>query len=98
MSFEYDEKGKIYTNVVRKKAVNAMLQTTTHLMRGKLHIRQDQRVKDELDLNESFLALTDVSVLGMDGKPIYQAPFLAVCRSQIVWVIPEEMEEGSADE
>ena len=98
MSFEYDEKGKIYTNVVRKKAVNAMLQTTTHLMRGTLHIRRDQRVKDELDLNESFLALTDVSVLGVDGKPIHQVPFLAVCRSQIVWVIPEEMEEGSANE
>jgi hypothetical protein len=98
MSFEYDEKGKIYTNIVRKKTVNAMLQTTTHLMRGKLHIRQNQRVKDELDLNESFLALTDVSVLGVDGKPIHQAPFLAVSRSQIVWVIPEEMEEGSVNE
>ncbi len=98
MSFEYDEKGKIYTNVVRKKAVNAILQTTTHLMRGTLHIRRDQRVKDELDLDESFLPLTDVSVLGVDGKPIHQVPFLAVCRSQIVWVIPEEMEEGSADE
>ena len=98
MSFEYDEKGKIYTNVVRKKVVNAMLQTTTHLMRGTLHIHHDERVKDELDRDESFLALTDVSVLGVDGKPIHQAPFLAVRRSQIVWVIPEEMEEGSADE
>ena len=92
------KKGKIYTNIVRKKAVNAMLQTTTHLMRGKLHIRRNQRVKDELDLNEAFLALTDVSVLGVDGNPIYQAPFLAVRRSQIVWVIPEEMEEDSANE
>ena len=97
MSFEYDEKGKIYTDVVRKKTVNAMLQTTTHLIRGTLHVRRDQRVKDELDLNESFLALTDVSVLGVDGKPIHQAPFLAVQRSQIVWVIPDEREKD-ADE
>ena len=98
MSIEYDEKGKIYTNVVRKKAVAAMLQTTTHLIHGTLHIRQDQRVKDELDLDESFLALTNVSVLGMDGKPIHQVPFLAVRRSQIVWVIPEETQDGGANE
>lgn len=98
MSFEFDEKGKIYTNVVRKKAVDATLQTTTHLIRGTLHIRHDQRVKDELDLNESFLALTDVSVMGADGKPIHQVPFLAVRRSQIVWVIPDEAEEGGTNE
>ena len=61
----------------------------------RLYVRHDERVKDELDRDESFLALTDVSVLGVDGKPIHQAPFLAVRRSQIVWVIPDEMEEGS---
>jgi hypothetical protein len=97
MSFEYDEKGKIYTNVIRKKAVNAMLQTTAHLIRGKMYVHHDERVKDELDRDEPFLALTDVSVLGVDGKPVHQVPFLAVRRSQIVWVIPDEMEKD-ADE
>jgi hypothetical protein len=98
MSFEYDEKGKIYTNVVRKTAVAALVQTTAHLIRGKMYVQHDERVKDELDRDEPFLALTDVSVLGVDGKPIHQAPFLAVRRSQVVWVIPEEIEEGGADE
>jgi hypothetical protein len=98
MSFEYDEKGKIYTDVIRKRAVDALVQTTTHLIQGKMYVHHDERVKNELDRDELFLALTDVSVLGVDGKPIHQAPFLAVCRSQIVWVIPEEMEEGRADE
>lgn len=89
MTIEYDEKGKIFTDIVTKVAIQATVQTTTHLMRGLIHVRRDQRIKDELDLNENFLALTDVSVLTPDGQVLFQAPFLAVRRSQIVWVVPE---------
>ncbi len=92
MTIEYDEKGKIFTDIVSKIAVQATIQTTTHLIRGKLHVRRDQRIKDELDIDENFLALTEVSVLGPDGQPLFQAPFLAVRRSHIVWVIPEPTE------
>ena len=94
MTFEYDEKGKIFTEVVSKVAIPATIQTTTHLIRGHLHVRRDQRIKDELDLNESFLALTDVSVMGPDGQMLFQAPFLAVRRSQIIWVLPEQSQSG----
>ncbi len=90
MAIEYDEKGKIFTDIVSKVAIQATIQTTTHLIRGKLHVRRDQRIKDELDSGESFLALTEVSVLGPDGQTLFQAPFLAVRRSHIVWVIPEQ--------
>jgi hypothetical protein len=94
MSFEYDEKGKIFTEIVSKVAIPATLQTVTHLIRGQLHVRRDQRIKDELDLNENFLALTDVSVLGPDGQTLFQAPFLAVRRSHIIWVLPEQDKSG----
>ena len=91
MSIEYyDEKGKVFTDIVSKVAIQATVQTTTHLMRGHLHVRRDQRLKDELDHSEKFLALTDVSILGPDGQPLFQAPFVAVQRAQIVWVIPEQ--------
>jgi hypothetical protein len=94
MSIEYyDEKGKVFTDVVSKVAIQATVQTTTHLMRGYLHVRRDQRIKDELDHSEKFLALTDVSILGSDGQPLFQAPFVAVQRAQIVWVIPEQNED-----
>lgn len=90
MTIEYDDKGKIFTDIVSKIAVYATVQTTTHLMRGRIHVRRDQRIKDELDLDESFLALTDVSVLAADGQVAFQAPFIAVKRTHIVWVIPEQ--------
>ncbi len=89
MTIEYDEKGKVFTDIVSKVAIQATLQTTTHMLRGRIHVRRDQRIKDELDVNENFLPLTEVSVLGPDGQTLFQAPFLAVRRSHIVWVIPE---------
>jgi hypothetical protein len=90
MSFEFDEKGKIFTDVVQKISIEALIQTTTHLIRGLIHVPHGERVKNELDRNELFLAVTDASVLGSDGKPVQQAAFLAVRRDQIVWIIPSE--------
>jgi len=90
MTIEYDEKGKIFTDIVSKIAVYATIQTTTHMMRGRIHVRRDQRIIDELDLNENFIAITDVNVLGADGQTLFQAPFMAVRRKHIVWVLPEQ--------
>lgn len=94
MTIEFDEKGKFFTDVVSKVAVPATVQTTSQLVRGKVHVRHGERLKDELDRDELFLAMTDVSVLGEDGQASFSAPFLAVRRSQIVWVMPEQEESG----
>lgn len=96
MSIEYDEKGKIFTEVVSKIAIYATIQTITHRMRGRLHVRRDQRVKDELDRDENFLALTEVTVFNADGSVLNEAPFLAVRRSHIVWVMPESNPNGGS--
>jgi hypothetical protein len=90
MTIEYDEKGKIFTDIVSKIAIFATIQTTTHLLRGRIHVRRDQRVIDELDLNENFLPITDVSVMGPNGETLFEAPFLALQRSHIVWVFPDQ--------
>ena len=95
MSLEFDEKGKIFTDVVQKISVAALIQTTTHLIRGRIHVPHGERVKNELDRDELFLAVTGASVLGPDGQPQHQAPFMAVRRNQIVWVIPEGGEGGA---
>ena len=98
MSIEYDEKGKFYTDVVTKIAISCMVQTTTHLIRGYVHVRQGERLKDELENNERFTALTEVSVTDMNGNVVFNGPFLAVRRDQIVWVMPVDKGSGQGAE
>lgn len=97
MTIEYDEKGKFYTDVITKLPVSCLLQTTTHLMRGFVHVRQGERFKNELERDEAFLALTNVSILGANDEILYSAPFMAVQRSQIVWVMPSGENEASQE-
>ena len=96
MTVEYDDKGKIFTDVVSKVAIPAVVQTTQQLIRGNIHVRRDERLKDELDRDELFLAMTDVSMIGADGQETHEARFVAVRRAQIVWVMParEAQETG----
>lgn len=90
MTFEFDEKGKIFTEVVSKVAIPAVVQTTQHLIRGNIHVRRDERFKDELDRDELFLAITDATVIGNEGQTLHESRFLAIRRTQIVWVIPSQ--------
>lgn len=97
MSIEYDEKGKYYTNVISKISVSSILQTTTHLIRGMVHVRQGERLKDELENDESYVAVTNASVHDFNGNVVYSSPFMAVHKTQIVWIMPsEENNEGEA--
>ena len=94
MTIEYDEKGKFYTNVIQKVAVPAIVQTTKNLIRGMVHVRQDERLKDELENSEDFIAMTNVEVLDADGKTVFSGSFLAIQKDQIVWVMPASGEAG----
>lgn len=97
MTIEFDDKGKIFTEVVSKVSIPAVVQTTEHLIRGNVHVRRDERLKDELDRDELFLAITDASIIGTDGQTLYQTRFLAVRRAQIVWVMPAHEAEESGE-
>ncbi|MDP2776777.1 MAG: hypothetical protein Q8O48_03990 [Anaerolineales bacterium] len=91
---EYDEKGKYYTDVVTKVPVPSILQTTTHLIRGQIHILKGARFKTDLEGNEQYIAVTDANVYDAEGKIIYQGPFLAVQKKQIVWIMPVGEDEN----
>ncbi len=97
MSIEYDEKGKIFTDVVSKVEIPAVVQTTQHLIRGNVHVRRDERLKDELDRDELFLAITDAQVFGADDQVFHEARFLAIRRAQIVWVTPARNSDEGGD-
>ena len=89
MTIEFDDNGKFFTNIVSKNPVPAMIQTVTHRIHGNIHVSQDRRIKDELDLPEKFIAVTDAVIYSSDGQVLYQAGFLAVQRDEIVWVLPD---------
>jgi hypothetical protein len=90
MTVEYDEKGKYYTDVIAKVPVPVTMQTTHHLVKGFVHVRHGERIKDELDRDELFLAVTHASLLDSNSHVLFEAPFLAVRRAQIVWLMPDE--------
>jgi hypothetical protein len=94
MTFEYDNKGKFFTDIISKTPVDVLVQTTTHLIQGTIHVQKDERLKDELDHASNFLALTEASILDSEGKTLYQNNFIALQRKQIVWVIPDENKES----
>jgi hypothetical protein len=98
MTIEYDEKGKYFTDVVPKVAIPAVVQTTQQLIRGNVHVQRDERLKDELDRDELFLAMTDVNVIGADGQVVHKSQFLAVRRAQIVWVMPAREAQESGEQ
>jgi len=90
MYSSFEEKGKIFTQVVTKKPIHVTIQTTTQLVRGKIHIRPEDRVKDELNRKDLFIAVTDATVYSEAGKELYHSGFLSVNTEQIVWLMPDE--------
>lgn len=88
MTIEYDEKGKFYTDIVTKISIPSVIQTATHLIRGNVYVRQGERLKDQLETDERFTAVTDAKVYDKEGSVVFSGPFLAIRRDQIVWIMP----------
>jgi hypothetical protein len=87
MTINYDEKGKLYTDIVLKEAVPVRIQTTSHYIEGSIHIREEFRLKDELDQPEPFLAITNAKVYSPDRQLIFSTSFIAIRREHIIWAI-----------
>ncbi len=85
---DYDERGKIFTKVVSKIPVSVIIQTTGQLIHGKIHVKPEERLSDELNLDERFLPVTNAIIYNLDGQILYEANFLSINRSQIIWILP----------
>jgi hypothetical protein len=97
MTIEFDDNGKFFTDIISKTPVPVLIQTVIHQIHGNIHIGQDRRLKDELDLPEKFLAITDAVISLPDGQVIYRTHFLAVQRNEIIWVMPDKEIENSTN-
>ena len=93
MTIHYDEKGKFFTDIISKKSVDVIIQTNTHRIEGKVHVRRGDRLSDELDRDVAFMAVTEAKIFDTSDQPVYTSDFLSVAKSNIVWILPSETEE-----
>jgi len=101
MTIRFDEKGKFFTDVIKKETVSVIIQTASFTIHGRVHIQPDERLKDELNTDEQFIAVTEAIVFDADGAEKYRSDFLSVNSDHIVWVLPvealNEVQSGGVD-
>ncbi len=90
MNIRYDDKGKFFTDVITKDSVPSIIQTLVSRIRGNMHVRINERVKDELNRGEQFLAITDADVYNLQGQKVDHAECMLINRDHIIWIIPDE--------
>jgi hypothetical protein len=95
MTVRYDDKGKFFTDIVTKDTISVVIQTLMHRVEGLMYIRPDQRIKDELNKDVQFFAVTDAVVYNSQNKKLYDSEFLLINSDHIVWMIPTEEYESS---
>ncbi len=90
MVTRYDEKGKYFTNIITKNTLFAYIQTHAYQVQGWVHIRSDQRLKDELNGPDQFFAVTDAQIFDHAGNLQYKCKFMLINRDQVIWIIPKD--------
>ena len=98
MVIEFDEKGKYFTEVISKNVILSHIQTQTYHIRGYVHVHKDERLSDEVNSTNIFLAVTNAEIYNSEGVILYTSDFLLVNRGHIVWLMPiEEVKEKPED-
>jgi hypothetical protein len=90
MVIEFDEKGKYFTEVMSKNVILSHIQTQTYYIRGYVHVRKDERLSDEINGANNFLAVTSAEIYNSKGVILYTSDFLVVNRAHIIWLMPIE--------
>ena len=94
-----DQKGKLYTERVRKAEVRVLISTVQGVVEGTVYLAPGERVKDLLNSgDEQFLAVTEATVEWHTGPEPAQAGFIALNKRHIVWVVPLEHAEYAPEE
>jgi len=96
MDYRVDPKGKIFTTHITKRNQAVTVCIGDLIIQGVVHLTPDNRLKDELNSTEKFIAITHAQVFQMGGeKPMYETPTLIVNKEQINWVLPKESPDPS---
>jgi hypothetical protein len=91
MDFRVDAKGKYFTTHVSKQSIAVIARVQDSIVHGTVHLSPDNRLKDELNGSETFLAVTNAEVWEVNGaRPLYTTEVLIVNKDQITWIFPRE--------
>lgn len=90
MNMPASDRGNYFHAVISKESVSVMIQTITHFIEGRIHIQPGERLKDGINQNEPFIAITDAVIRDLSGKEVYRGDFMAVNRSHVIWLLPVE--------
>jgi hypothetical protein len=90
MGVHYNKKGKYFTDIVTKDNIEVVVGTQEYRIHGQVYLRQDERLIDELNKCEQFIAVTDAQVLDKQGEIQYQTEFMVINRKHILWMIPQK--------
>lgn len=92
-----DEKGKFFTDVVSKEAIPVIIQTIHQTVQGEIYVLPEDRLIDDLNHPEQFLAVTNAIIYSLSGEELYRANFFSINKDHIVWVMPGEEITKSPD-
>ncbi len=94
MVTQYDEKGKVFTEVISKQPVQVSIYTGQQVIQGCMYIRTGSRLKDEANGQDRFLAVTDAVVSDTQQNELYRTKFMVINLDHIVWIMPlQELSE-----
>lgn len=98
MVTEYNERGKFFTNIITKDPVHVLIQTANQRIEGEVHMRRDERLREEINQPERFLAITNAIIFDAIGTELYRTNLLMINSSQIIWLTPfSEMNTGQVE-
>ena len=75
---------------IETQQLPVIVQTETNRIRGKMHLRENERIKDALNTSELFIAVTEVRIFDEAGLSLlYETAFLAINRTKVIWVVQD---------
>ncbi len=91
MDYRIDEKGKIYSKHVTKRSVAVVLRVEETIISGTVHLTLDNRLKDELNSGETFIAITSAKLADANsGRTLHESEVVLINKNRITWIYPSE--------
>jgi hypothetical protein len=91
MDYRIDPKGKVFTTHITKRNLDVVISLGNSIIQGKVYLMADNRLKDEMNDGERFIAVTDAQIFQPGSEsPLYESAALIINKEQINWIFPKE--------